>query len=98
MNALELQPEEPELIGSFVDDQGVIRSDESADRIRWLTSNSLRKVAVSPTYGAWETLFVDPRDGRYWEQTFPHSEMHGGGAAQAQVSLSGRSSIKIFYF
>jgi hypothetical protein len=34
---------------------------------------------VSPLSGAWETPFQDPNDGRFWERTYPHSEMHGGG-------------------
>jgi len=25
-------------------------------------------------YGAWETLYRDPNDGRHWE---PHSDWHG---------------------
>jgi hypothetical protein len=28
---------------------------------------------------AWETLYRDPNDGRYWERTYPHSDWHGGG-------------------
>jgi len=46
-------------------------------RIRSLISDELTKIAVSSN--GWETLYQDPRDGRYWELMFLHGEMHGGG-------------------
>ena len=27
----------------------------------------------------WTKLYQDPRDGAYWELTYPHGDMHGGG-------------------
>ena len=54
---------------------GQARADVACERIEWLTSGSLEKIASSN----WETLFRDPDDGRYWERTYPMSEMHGGG-------------------
>ena len=35
--------------------------------------------------GAWETLFRDPDDGRYWERVYPQGDLHGGGPPQLQV-------------
>lgn len=72
-------PNETELIGKWIAEGGQIRADTTSERIKWLTSKHLKKVAISKQWGAWETLFQDPDDGRYWEQTYPQSEMHGGG-------------------
>ena len=76
---MKLSPQETELIGKWIVENGQTRADLTSQRIQWLTSHHLRKVAFSKQWGAWETLFQDPDDGRYWEQTYPQSEMHGGG-------------------
>jgi hypothetical protein len=39
----------------------------------------LENIADSAISGAWETLYRDPSDGRYWERTYPSGELHGGG-------------------
>jgi hypothetical protein len=76
---MKLTSQETELIGKWVVENGQVRADATCERIQGLTSQYLRKVAISQQRGAWETLFQDPDDGRYWEQTYPQSEMHGGG-------------------
>lgn len=53
--------------------------DNACVRIDALISSYLKKLGYSPESGAWETLFLDPDDGRYWELTYPHGEWHGGG-------------------
>jgi len=84
-----LEPNETQLIGQWIEDQGQLRKDATCERIEWLTSQYLRKVALSPQWGAWEILFQDPSDMRYWEQTYPHGGMHGGGPpALKQISNS----------
>jgi hypothetical protein len=76
----ELQPHETELVGEWVPGEaGGLVADETSKRIDWLIRTVLEKVADSPQWGAWETLFRDPRDGRLWERTYPRGEMHGGG-------------------
>jgi hypothetical protein len=57
--------------------------DENCVRIDWLKSKYFHKIAVDPS--GWDTLFRDPEDGRYWELTYPESELHGGGASQLTV-------------
>jgi hypothetical protein len=57
----------------------------SSGTAEWLTSERLRKMALSKKYGAWETLFEDPDDGRLWERTYPQGEMHGGGPPALRV-------------
>ena len=54
---------------------GRVRGDATCERIEWLVSGYLEKIASSD----WETLFRDPSDVRYWEKTYLQSEMHGGG-------------------
>jgi len=76
---MKIQPQETDLVGKWVVENGQVRADTTCERIRWLTSHHLRKITISKQWGAWETLFQDPDDGRYWEQTYPQSEMHGGG-------------------
>ena len=74
MNELEGKTE---LVGSWIMSKGQMTDDETSQVIEDLTKNHFRRLAV--TSGGWETLYVDPRDQRLWELTFPKSEMHGGG-------------------
>jgi hypothetical protein len=70
---------ETDIVGSWIVIEGTLRGDAACERIAWLTAHHLRKVAISPQSGAWETLFQDPEDGRFWERTYPQGQMHGGG-------------------
>ena len=76
---MKLKPSETELVGVWDVQDGLVIADETARRIEQLTNSYLRKTAISPEFGAWETLFQDPEDGRYWERTYPRSHTHGGG-------------------
>jgi hypothetical protein len=73
----ELRPDEHQLDGAWLDTPEGAESDEVDRRIFWLIRHSLRSRAM--TNGGWDQLYVDPRDGRYWELTFPHGSLHGGG-------------------
>jgi hypothetical protein len=68
---------ESDLLGSWVVVEGKVTADPTAERIEALIYEGLEKIAVDAT--GWETLYRDPDDGRYWELTYPQSEMHGGG-------------------
>jgi hypothetical protein len=72
---MKLSPTETEPIGRSETVDGRVRADATRERIEWLMSSYLEKIASSN----WETLFRDPDDGRYSERTYPQSEMHGGG-------------------
>jgi hypothetical protein len=72
---MKLRPTETELIGRWEIVNGQVRPDSTCQRIEWLRSSYLEKITSSN----WETLFRDPGDGRYWEKTYPHGEMQGGG-------------------
>ncbi|MET2830342.1 Imm27 family immunity protein [Mesorhizobium shangrilense] len=77
-----LEPNEQLLTGSWIVQDGKVRGDPICVRIEWLLAHHLQKVTDSPQSGAWETLYLDPHDGRYWERTYPHGELHGGGPPQ----------------
>jgi hypothetical protein len=72
---MKLLPTETELIGRGEMMDGRVLRDATSHRIDWLTGEYLEKIASTN----WETLFRDPEGGRYWERTYPRSEMHGGG-------------------
>jgi hypothetical protein len=77
-----LHPDEQVLTGAWLFVDGPAQRDRVCERIEWLIAHQLLKVADSPQSGAWETLYRDPDDGRYWERTYPQGEMHGGGPPQ----------------
>jgi hypothetical protein len=62
--------------GNYVGNvDGRLRPDSTWNRIELLATSYLEKIAAN----SWETLFRDPGDGRYWEHTYPQSEVQGGG-------------------
>ena len=76
---MKLRSTETELVGKWEIVAGHVRGDATCERIEWLIANHLKKIALSNQSGGWETLFVDPDDGRYWERTYPQGEIQGGG-------------------
>jgi len=52
-------------------------ADEVVARINRLIQEHL--LLLGHTSDGWSSLYRDPTDGRLWERTYPHSEMHGGG-------------------
>jgi hypothetical protein len=73
----ELGPGERELVGGWVEHDGVRTLDEVDRRIFWLVTRRLVPRGIA--HGGWQQLFEDPRDGRYWELGFPEGSLHGGG-------------------
>ena len=73
----DLEPHERQLAGSMVELGGRTLHDEVDRRIFWLVSRRLTPLGHAS--GGWDQLYRDPRDGRYWELTFPHGSLHGGG-------------------
>ncbi|MEO8563104.1 MAG: Imm27 family immunity protein [bacterium] len=73
----ELGPHEQRLDGAWVvTPEGTI-GDEVDRRIFWLVRYRLWPRGAA--HGGWDQLYLDPRDGRLWELTFPHGSLHGGG-------------------
>jgi Immunity protein 27 len=76
---IKLDRQETGLVGMWITEKKQVRADATCERIEWLASHHLKKIATSSQFGGWETLFQDPDDGRYWERTYPQGNMHGGG-------------------
>ncbi|HEU4720134.1 MAG TPA: Imm27 family immunity protein [Gemmatimonadaceae bacterium] len=72
----ELGAEERRLVGAWVEDDGRTL-DEVDRRIFWLVTRRL--VLRGMAHAGWEQLYQDPRDGRFWELSFPQGSLHGGG-------------------
>ena len=70
-------PDEVEIVGSWITVNGRMTENEASCRISSLIETELKEVATSKD--GWEKLYRDPRDGRYWELTYPRGEMQGGG-------------------
>lgn len=65
----ELRPEETELVGMWLDLGLKVMGDAVADRVEWLTSEKLEKLAENREELA--ELYRDPRDLRLWEKVLP---------------------------
>jgi hypothetical protein len=91
---MKLSPTEIELVGKWVVVDGKARADANCERIEWLVTHHLRKVASSKQWGDWETLFQDPDDGRFWERTFPQSESQGAGPPRLAVLGAEQARVK----
>jgi hypothetical protein len=72
-----LEPDEVRLEGQWLKKGGKVIADDTAIRIEELISSELTRLAAS--VDGWDVLYVDKRDGRLWELTYPHKEWHGGG-------------------
>jgi immunity protein 27 of polymorphic toxin system len=83
-----LNANEDSINGEWIFRDGKMVGDSNCKRIEWLIQHHLRKIADSIATRGWETLYRDPDDGRYWEKTYPHSEMHGGGPPRLQTIAS----------
>jgi len=86
--------DETDLIGNWIIDSGTAKADEVESRINGLTAHYMKKIAVSPASGAWETLYQDPIDGRYWELSYPTGDMHGGGPKRLSVISPAAAATK----
>jgi hypothetical protein len=94
---MKLNPTEVELLGKWIIVDGKARADSTCERIEWLSTHHLRKVASSRQWGDWETLFQDPDDGRFWERTFPQNESQGGGPPRLAVLSAEQARVKYLF-
>ena len=92
--SVSLKSDETDLIGNWIKGETGLVSDAVEARIKELIMHHLEKIAVSPEYGAWKILYRDPSDGRHWELTYPHSEMHGGGPKRLTILSVQSASAK----
>ncbi len=78
-----LRPTETDLVGQWLDTGNRIDGDAVADRIEWLIAERLQRLAGAND--GWDSLYRDPADGRLWELTYPHGELHAGGPPRLTV-------------
>ena len=74
-----LSTHETELVGKWVERDGKVVADATCQRIDQLTNGGLNVVQDHPRLGGWVRLYQDKSDGRFWERSYPQSELHGGG-------------------
>jgi hypothetical protein len=91
---MKLQRHETDLVGKWIVEDNKVHRDVTCERIEQLTTSHLRQVAVSPKWGAWETLFQDPDDNRYWERTYPQGELQGGGPPRLRCLSANEAKMK----
>ena len=89
----DLAPDEDRLVGTWLNLGGRVQGDFSCDRINWLIGERLQKLSADTT--GWGTLWLDSRDGRLWELTYPQSGLHGGGPPK--LELIGREAARLKY-
>jgi hypothetical protein len=75
---MKIDPKEKELHGSIILREGELTFDDINKRISELINSHL--IFVKTDKSGWSKLYIDPDDSRYWELTFPESEIQGGGA------------------
>ena len=75
---MKLLSSEKVLKGSWIEKDGFVQKDKVAKRIDYLIDNILIQIGVDNS--GWVKLYIDPDDKRYWELSYPESEMQGGGA------------------
>ena len=68
---------ETELTGNWILKDGTLIEDEVSMRIKFLIANKLTEISTDST--GWRKLYKDPNDNRYWELSYPHSDLQGGG-------------------
>lgn len=83
---------ETEIKGAWKLDGKRIVADKQCERIEWLRNSYL--LFITADLSGWEILYQDPEDKRYWELTFPHGELQGGGPPNLQYISNSEASKK----
>lgn len=81
-NITKIEKEENFLQGTILFKNGKIELDDTGKRIEYLITYYLKKIKSDES--GWLTLYQDPSDCRYWELSYPESELQGGGAPKLQ--------------
>lgn len=74
---MKIKQKETELKGAWNFVNHIIEADIVCHRIETLTKEYLIRIAVDSS--GWEILYQDSADMRYWELTYPQSQLQGGG-------------------
>ena len=76
-------PSETTIIGNWILQNNKMTADDNCKRIEELTRTYFVKIETSPD--GWNVIYQDPEDLRFWELSYPNSEMYGGGPPALQV-------------
>jgi len=76
-STLTIQSNESKICGKWVSEDGKLVADVTTKRIYHLVEKEL--VEVARAEDGWSVLYLDKRDDRYWELSYPDSDQHGGG-------------------
>jgi len=87
-----IEPGEVRLEGQWLKVGGKVIADDTALRIDELIRGALTKLAESKD--GWDVLYLDRRDGRMWELTYPHKDWHGGGPPSLDHVIKDRVKAK----
>jgi hypothetical protein len=79
LKSMKPKPNETVIVCNWIFTNGKVTGDHNCERIQWLVDNYL--VKINAIDGGWTSNYQDPEDGRYWQRTYPYSEMQGGGPA-----------------
>jgi hypothetical protein len=88
---MKLLPTEACLTGKWALENGSLVADEVCARIEDLTRSYLRELARDAS--GWDTLYMDPNDGRFWERIYPEGHQ-GGGPPELRHLASGLAKEK----
>lgn len=75
---IRIKPNEIQLQGGLKAGDCPPEFDEVSERIFFLVQDYL--IPITSDDSGWNCLYQDPADLRYWELSYPVSELHGGGA------------------
>ena len=68
---------ESEIRGCWVESSDGVTKDANTERIETLIRDYLREVKRDAS--GWDLLYIDPKDGRFWELSYPDSSLNAGG-------------------
>lgn len=74
---MNLLPNEVALAGTWNFTNGQLIADATCIRIAKIVKSFL--IFLGRDASGWDAIYLDPADGRYWELTYPQSELAGGG-------------------
>ena len=72
-----INADESEIRGRWLENSGRVVKDANTERIEILIRDYLREVKRDAS--GWNVLYVDPKDSRYWELSYPDSGLSAGG-------------------
>jgi hypothetical protein len=72
-----ISADETEIRGCWLESAGTVVKDANTERIEKLTSDYLRELKRDDS--GWNVLYIDPKDSRYWELSYPDSGLSAGG-------------------